>query len=93
MNLSEKLKLLRKREKMTQKALGELCGVSRQTVTKWESGVFPDMEKLLCLCEVFNVTAYCLLREEPEIDTVKISTCHSSAAFAAKVRSDLREFL
>lgn len=39
MNFAEKLKLLRKERNTTQEQLAELLSVSRQAVSKWESGV------------------------------------------------------
>ena len=38
MTLSEKLQALRQEAKMTQEDVADVCGVSRQTVTKWEAG-------------------------------------------------------
>lgn len=39
MNLNEKIKELRKERNMSQEELAELIDVTRQAVTKWESGV------------------------------------------------------
>ena len=42
---------------MTQEQLAMLLGVSRQSVTKWESEKsYPEMDKLLKLCQVFDCT-------------------------------------
>ena len=42
---------------MTQEQLAVLLGVSRQAVTKWESEKsYPEMDKLLKLCQIFNCT-------------------------------------
>lgn len=48
---------------MTQEKLAERLGVSRQTVSKWESGeAWPEIPKLLDLCEVFGTKLDDLLR-------------------------------
>ena len=39
MNLSEKILLLRKQQGLSQEALAERLGVSRQAVSRWETGV------------------------------------------------------
>ena len=50
MNFSEKLQKLRKENKLSQEQLANLLDVSRQAVSKWESGAtYPEMDKLLAL--------------------------------------------
>ena len=57
MNFSEKLTKLRKENNMSQESLAEVLEVSRQSVSKWESGInYPEMDKLLSMCKIFNVT-------------------------------------
>ena len=57
MKFNENLKYLRKEEKMTQEALAERLNVSRQAVTKWESGQsLPDIENLKQMADLFGVT-------------------------------------
>lgn len=57
MNFRENLVHLRMVNNMTQEQLAMLLGVSRQSVTKWESGKSsPEMEKLLALCKIFGCT-------------------------------------
>lgn len=41
MNISEKLLNLRKANNLTQEQLAEQLNVSRQSISKWESGVSP----------------------------------------------------
>ena len=46
MNFSEKLLTLRKAKNLTQEQLAEKLDVSRQSISKWESGqAVPEMEK------------------------------------------------
>ncbi|MDM0469738.1 helix-turn-helix transcriptional regulator [Clostridium perfringens] len=57
MKLAEKLQLMRKREGLSQEDLAEKLGISRQAVSKWESGQsVPDLNKLIILSELYKVT-------------------------------------
>lgn len=48
---------LRKKNGLTQEQLAEKIGVSRQAVSKWESGLAtPELENLRALCAVFQIT-------------------------------------
>ena len=65
MQTGEKLMELRKKQGWSQEELAERLGVSRQAVSKWESGqTLPDMDKVLLLSEVFGVTTDYLLKED-----------------------------
>ena len=62
MKLPEKLLTLRKRSGLSQEALAEKLGVSRQTVSRWELGTAqPELGSLLPLCRLFGVPAEVLL--------------------------------
>lgn len=55
---SKRLLQLRKEKGYTQKAMGELLGVSRQTVSDYERGKkTPDMMKIIIICNQFGVTS------------------------------------
>ena len=55
MSLSENLQNLRKIKNMSQEELAEKLNVSRQAVSKWESGNgFPETEKIINICEIFD---------------------------------------
>nr|WP_317323359.1 helix-turn-helix transcriptional regulator [uncultured Flavonifractor sp.] len=63
MSFGTNLQFLRDRAGMTQEELAEQLQVSRQSVSKWESDTsFPEMEKLLVLCEIFHTDLDTLLR-------------------------------
>ena len=63
MTLGENLQYLRTNKGLTQEALAEQLSVSRQSVSKWESDTaYPEMEKLIMLCDVFHVNMDVLLR-------------------------------
>ncbi len=65
MNLSENLKKIRKENNLSQEQLAEKLGVSRQSVSKWESGqAYPEMDKMLQLCEMFNLNMDDLLNQD-----------------------------
>lgn len=57
MTLGEKIKNYRKQSDMSQEKLAEMVGVSRQAITKWETGNgMPDIENIIALSELFNVS-------------------------------------
>lgn len=57
MTIGEKLYELRTGKNMSQETLAELAGVSRQSVSKWETGgSVPELDKLFRLCDIFDVT-------------------------------------
>lgn len=71
MNLAEKILYCRKKAGLSQEALAEKLGVSRQAVSKWETGdAVPELSKLVLLAGAFDVTTDWLLSEsDPEPDT------------------------
>lgn len=68
MKLNEKIYTCRKKAGLSQEALADRLGVSRQAVSKWETGeAEPEISKLRLLAKEFGVTADWLLsEEEPE---------------------------
>lgn len=67
MSLGEKISDLRKKNGISQEKLAELLGISRQAVTKWESGKGnPDTENLIRLAELFGVSLDELCGKEAE---------------------------
>ena len=67
MTFGEKLTGLRKREELSQEALAEQLGVSRQAVSRWEQGAaLPDAAKLLPCARLFSVDVEWLLDEEQD---------------------------
>ena len=72
MNFSEKLKEIRKNEGLSQEQLAEKIGVSRQAITKWETGKgLPDVENMVIIAEIFKTTLDELLRGSAERQEVK----------------------
>ena len=83
MNIGEQITKLRLEQNMTQEALAEKLGVSRQAVTKWESSAStPDISKLVRIADLFQVsldrlvgrgdTLYDKLRDRIEIMSVGV---------------------
>ncbi len=69
MIFSEKLTELRKKKGWSQEDLAEKMNVSRQAVSKWESAQsLPDLEKILALSTLFEVTTDYLLKDELEAE-------------------------
>lgn len=63
-SLGEAIKQNRTRCKMTQEFVAEAIGVSRQAVSKWESGASdPSTSNLLALAKLFGISAEDLLKE------------------------------
>lgn len=67
MTTGEKIIKCRKIKDLTQEQMAELLGVSRQSVSKWESdAAFPETNKLKDLAKLFNVTIDYLLNDDSE---------------------------
>lgn len=69
MILADKLILLRKKNAWSQEELANKLDVSRQAVSKWEGAQStPDLEKIIKLSEIFNVSTDYLLKDNLEFD-------------------------
>ena len=68
MTLGERICAQRMARKLSQHELAEALGVSRQSVSKWETDAsVPDLDKLVKLCELFDLSLDQLVRgNEPE---------------------------
>ena len=67
MALSEKLYQLRRQSGLSQEQLAEKLNVSRQAISKWESGQsFPEAEKLLAISDYFQVSLDGLMKYEAQ---------------------------
>lgn len=75
MKLSDNLKIIRKENNLSQEQLAEQLGVSRQAVSKWESGQsYPEMDKVLLICKLFNYNIDELMNENiKEVEETKES--------------------
>ena len=67
MKLHEKIYYCRKKSGLSQDALAEKLGISRQAISKWECGdSTPDLDKLRTICTYFGVTTDYLIWENEE---------------------------
>ena len=67
MELKEKLVALRKEKGLTQLAVAERLGVSRQAISRWESGMaLPSTDNLKCLGALYGVPVDYLINEATE---------------------------
>ncbi|MCI8545100.1 MAG: helix-turn-helix transcriptional regulator [Bacilli bacterium] len=65
MNFGENLQNIRKRENLSQEELADKLNVSRQSVSKWESGIsYPEIEKIIMICEIFQCSMDELVKGE-----------------------------
>ena len=81
MAIGERLYNLRKDKKISQEELANVLGVSRQTVSKWETGEStPDFDKIIPLCNYFGITSDELLSGKKDI--VESNKNENKKAFA-----------
>lgn len=70
MNFGENLQTLRKLKNYSQEDLADKLQVSRQAVSKWESGTgFPETEKLISICDLFDCSMDELVKGKISIDS------------------------
>ena len=67
MTIGQRIAELRRQNNLSQEALGEALGVTRQSISKWESdGALPEIEKLAAMSRLFGVSVGALLGVEEE---------------------------
>ena len=67
MTIGQRIAELRRQNNLSQEALGEALGVTRQSISKWESdGALPEIEKLVAMSRLFSVTVGWLLGVEED---------------------------
>ena len=63
MTIADRIQSLRKTKGMSQEQLADAVGVSRQSVSKWESEqTMPDLDKIVAMSDIFDVTTDYLLK-------------------------------
>ncbi len=71
MTIGEKIAQLRMSAGISQEQLAEKIDVSRQSVSKWEMNqAMPQIDKVLQLCELFDVSADTLLRDKIDLKNI-----------------------
>ncbi len=62
---SENLKRIRKEHNLSQEELADELGVSRQSISKWESSqAYPEMDKIIMICNKFDLNLDDLLHKD-----------------------------
>lgn len=85
MILADKIINERKRNGWSQEELAEMLSVSRQSVSKWEGAqAIPDLQKILKLAELFNVSTDYLLKDEIEGEPVSDRGCEGDAEYCVR---------
>ena len=65
MKFGDNLKRVRKMRKISQEDLADKLGISRQSVSKWETGEnYPSMTNIMCLCTIFKCNINELVHED-----------------------------
>lgn len=76
MTIGEQIQHIRIEKGLTQERLAEMLEVSRQSVSKWELGqAIPDVEKIIRMSELFDVSTDTLLLRNPEDMEEKKNPC------------------
>ena len=74
LNIGGKIQARRKAMGLSQEDLAQLTGVSRQSVTKWETGQSaPDLDRLVEVADVLGVSLDFLLREPQQVCSSSLS--------------------
>lgn len=82
MDFGDKLKEIRKNEGLSQEQLAERIGVSRQAITKWETGRgLPDVENMVILAEIFKMTLDELVLQEKKLQEKKAAVFESETVY------------
>lgn len=92
MNFNEKLIELRKSKHLSQEELGHEIGVSRQTVSKWESGQsYPDFQRLVLLSDYYGLTLDELVHDldvqdvrDKNLSAEQLNSIYNDVGFAKK---------
>ena len=94
MKFNEKLVKLRKEAGLSQEELGNKLNVARQTVSKWELGeTTPEMDKLVKMSEIFNITLDELIKEENVNEKINNTNSQKLAALVVKILKGIAIFL
>lgn len=89
MKLGEKIFECRKRMNLTQDELAEKLNVSRQSVSKWETGAaYPEPNTLLQLSKILGVSCDCLLDDSMELPSCESADTDSRKSSAASAQDD-----
>lgn len=92
MTFADKLIRLRKINGMSQEDLADELGVSRQAISKWEGMLsVPDLQNVLKISELFNVSTDYLLKDEIEDESVLSATDDASGVGQSETYGSMQE--
>ncbi|MCI9120056.1 MAG: helix-turn-helix transcriptional regulator [Oscillibacter sp.] len=90
---SEKLLELRRQKGLSQEQLADRLGVTRQSVSKWESGAaLPELGKLIALSDLFSVSVDYLVKDQLEEPAQPIEPAVSTTKLEEQVEEISRYF-
>jgi len=88
MNFSYNLQKIRKEKGLSQEQLAEKLDVSRQSVSKWESGAaYPELEKIMLISDIFGCSMDSLIKGEYKIDKSGEDVLKAHKKFAFMIAS------
>ena len=90
---AQRLRQYRKNKGMTQQELADLLGVSNKTVSRWESGSYPDVTTLVALARALGVTVDELLDPKAPVRTLEKSDWQNLLSFAFAIGGGLLFYL
>lgn len=88
-----RLKQYRKAKNMTQQELADRLGVSNKSVSRWESGSYPDIATLAPLAKALGVTVDDLLGETPSLRSLERADWQNLLSFAFAIGGGVLFFL
>ena len=86
MSFRKNLEYLRKGKKLSQEDLADKLDVSRQSVSKWESGAaYPETEKILSICKIFDCSLDELMNQDMQEEKLEESRKYTFNDFLKSV--------
>lgn len=93
MEFAQRLRQFRKAKNLTQQELADRLGVSNKSVSRWESGSYPDVGTLVALARALGVTVDELLDPKAPVRTLEKSDWQNLLSFAFSIGGGLLFFL
>lgn len=85
----KRLKELRKERQMTQQELADIIGVTKVSISGYESGNrFPSIDRITDLAYYFEVTTDYLLGRDVEIENSKVKLCDEDVKFITNLKEN-----
>ena len=93
LEFGERLKQYRKAKNMTQQELADVLGLSNKSVSRWESGSYPDVATLGPLAKALGVTVDDLLGQAPPLRALERADWQNLLSFAFAIGGGILYFL